>query len=230
MRASLILSVCIVLVGAMVAQAEIVPVVSGAIPAGSLSYTRTHYDSTMDEIDIHIAGWITGTEELQLLEGTWTALNELYQPAGFINATGTSFDWKSRTANNGFAGQVAPQSYINFNSTTSNAAWARTGSGLVNPTLTGSWYTDQSSGPDARLMPLTPNLPDFDNSLLAKMYVSKDAGIGFLGNASWGGWGFSHSVTKAGGFQIPGTPEPSTLLLAASGLVGLLCYAWRKRR
>jgi hypothetical protein len=26
----------------------------------------------------------------------------------------------------------------------------------------------------------------------------------------------------------PGTPEPSTLLLAAAGLVGLLCYAWRK--
>ena len=26
------------------------------------------------------------------------------------------------------------------------------------------------------------------------------------------------------------TPEPSTLLLAASGLVGLLAYAWRKRK
>ena len=25
-------------------------------------------------------------------------------------------------------------------------------------------------------------------------------------------------------------PEPSTLLLAAAGLAGLLCYAWRKRR
>ena len=24
-------------------------------------------------------------------------------------------------------------------------------------------------------------------------------------------------------------PEPSTLLLAASGLIGLLVYAWRKR-
>ena len=26
------------------------------------------------------------------------------------------------------------------------------------------------------------------------------------------------------------TPEPSTLLLAASGLIGLLAYAWRKRK
>jgi hypothetical protein len=28
----------------------------------------------------------------------------------------------------------------------------------------------------------------------------------------------------------PGAPEPSTLLLAAAGLVGLLAYAWRKRK
>ena len=26
------------------------------------------------------------------------------------------------------------------------------------------------------------------------------------------------------------TPEPSTLLLAATGLLGLLAYAWRKRK
>jgi len=32
--------------------------------------------------------------------------------------------------------------------------------------------------------------------------------------------------------QVDGTviPEPSTLVLLAAGLVGLLCYAWRKRR
>ena len=27
-----------------------------------------------------------------------------------------------------------------------------------------------------------------------------------------------------------GVPEPSTLVLLAAGLAGLLCYAWRKRR
>jgi len=33
------------------------------------------------------------------------------------------------------------------------------------------------------------------------------------------------------GFQlIDTTPEPSTLALLAAGLIGLLCYAWRKRR
>ena len=36
-------------------------------------------------------------------------------------------------------------------------------------------------------------------------------------------YGHTASVTAA-------VPEPSTLLLAAAGLVGLLAYAWRKRR
>ena len=31
-------------------------------------------------------------------------------------------------------------------------------------------------------------------------------------------------------FLLTPTPEPSTLLLTASGLVGLLAYAWRKRK
>jgi probable HAF family extracellular repeat protein len=43
------------------------------------------------------------------------------------------------------------------------------------------------------------------------------------------------AVTSGGeylGFVItaPAVPEPSTLLLAAAGLVGLLTYAWRKRK
>jgi hypothetical protein len=33
-----------------------------------------------------------------------------------------------------------------------------------------------------------------------------------------------------GASSAPGAPEPSTLLLAVAGLVGLVCYAWRKRR
>ena len=31
-------------------------------------------------------------------------------------------------------------------------------------------------------------------------------------------------------YPPPPVPEPSTLLLTASGLAGLVAYAWRKRR
>jgi len=29
---------------------------------------------------------------------------------------------------------------------------------------------------------------------------------------------------------VPDVPEPSTLVLLAAGLLGVLCYAWRRRR
>ena len=35
-----------------------------------------------------------------------------------------------------------------------------------------------------------------------------------------------HGIT----FDPYATPEPGTLVLLATGLIGLLCYAWRKRR
>ena len=30
--------------------------------------------------------------------------------------------------------------------------------------------------------------------------------------------------------RVTETPEPSTMVLLATGLLGLLCYAWRRRR
>ena len=43
--------------------------------------------------------------------------------------------------------------------------------------------------------------------------------------------GYGSNGTSNRAFLITAiVPEPSTLLLAATGLVGLLAYAWRKRK
>ena len=43
------------------------------------------------------------------------------------------------------------------------------------------------------------------------------------------GYGVVASSGQTHGYLLTATPEPSMLLLAATGLVGLLVYAWRKR-
>jgi hypothetical protein len=42
----------------------------------------------------------------------------------------------------------------------------------------------------------------------------------------------SHAVGQVSSFQVDVTaaPEPSTMVLLASGLMGLLAYVWQKRR
>jgi hypothetical protein len=43
------------------------------------------------------------------------------------------------------------------------------------------------------------------------------------------GWG-THNGLANSGFLLKPTPEPSTLVLTAAGLLGVLAYAWRKRK
>ena len=82
----------------------------------------------------------------------------------------------------------------------------------------------------------------FDNTLLAAFYVSP--GTSFVkfyttdGNPwnvtnSTGGYsqfGFSYGGGRTSYGEIYQTPEPATLALVGSGLLGLLAYAWKCRR
>jgi hypothetical protein len=47
------------------------------------------------------------------------------------------------------------------------------------------------------------------------------------GTSTWYGWGNRTGVDNV---TVTTTPEPGTMVLCGSGLFGLLCYAWRRRR
>jgi hypothetical protein len=231
MRLSVILGVCIVMCGAMVAQAELVDVVSPdglTTYPGVLSYTRTAVNGTVDQILITLnnlqamAG--AAQTKLQVFEGQFISTGTLYSAptTGFDPndeaSSGVNPVWKayaSKNDGNAFA-QPNHYSWVNINYTDSAGVnWSHSAASMY-----GSW---SGSG--------------IANAVkLATLFVGTGEGVTFAG--SWtnqtvanGGWGFDHSINMGGHFTIPPVvPEPTTLLLAASGLIGLLCYAWRKRR
>jgi hypothetical protein len=52
--------------------------------------------------------------------------------------------------------------------------------------------------------------------------------VQFVSEAKPAGSNFAHEYVD--NVSLTATPEPSTLVLVASGLLGLLCYAWKKRK
>jgi hypothetical protein len=203
---------------AVVAQASAISWVgsgsqNGIIIGNALSYTRTVYNPSIDRIDIHLTGFITaafgqGNQELQLLEGTWTASN-----GGYIYLGGDSSTWPSLVTNHNFLGQTPPQTYVNLDQYIpgSNTTYGWTASGLHNSTFTTAWYTVPASGPTHRLTPIVQpeNVGVFDNTLLATLFVSTGTDVSFTGKPSWGGWGFTNSVILPQGLNVDSDFVPS---------------------
>ena len=72
---------------------------------------------------------------------------------------------------------------------------------------------------------LVGNLTNGDGTwTLADAYGISENGQYICGSATNG------TVTHGFLLTLAPVPEPSTLLLVVSGLVGLLAYAWRRRR
>ena len=253
MKKVLFLSVLLVLGFALCANAETWQVTAYAgnygtgvanTPAATLNVTRiANASGTWDELDINLAAWLipswqTGGPngvglEVNGFTGTFSVDNPATQ--GF-SLTGTTTTWKNKmTWNYANASPTAPapQSFANFEN--NSLTPTRTGTSPNWTSVYGGWYGNTDGSSNLQVVdtspPSDPNLDDGkDETLIARFYVTPGTNINFLAlDDGIGGLGFTNGVTYRFRFDTA-VPEPGTIVLLASSLMGLLCYAWRKRK
>lgn len=72
---------------------------------------------------------------------------------------------------------------------------------------------------------LSGSTADYSSLTSSAFSDAATANVGFFASSEdWGAYGFVDNVA------VSGVPEPSSVALLVTGLFGLLCYAWRKRK
>lgn len=134
------------------------------------------------------------------------------------------------------AAAVQPSSNSWYAATNLTGGWYTTFQNLIlsnpDPTPGGTWGLTGAGG--------VPTGSGFNNTLIAAFYVSPSTtGMEFyttdgnaFGNSNYGQFQFNYGGGRTDYVQVMPvpTPEPATLVLLGTALVGLLAYAWRKRR
>jgi hypothetical protein len=214
MKRLLFLTVCLMLVGAVSAQAELIgQAISEQDGPVTVSAVGTSYNSDLDKIVISVAG-ITGGSYVSAIEGVWSVTG----PGAGIALPLSSIHEKYElgTLSNGNqpymvdTGNSDPESGCELYSS-----------------FAGAWYSINAVD-----MPCYPGTAA--QTWLAVIFVTKSTTELTFGDES----GPYHSsqvailgdTTHPEHFTVGAVPEPSTIVLLASGLMGLLCYAWRKRK
>ena len=188
----------------------------------AIGVNRT-YDAAweLDKVVLTLDSWLSPSFEgakVNVIVGTWSVSG----PAGAgIYLSTPDWDWSEETAGYEFKGTYyvpdPPQSYVNFDSIVTNAAWSREPvSGDLYASFYGGWYAS------------TPTYWRGIGDELATFFVTPDAQLTFMA-ADNGVDGF---VTNLGAIYGSFTtiPEPGALALLAGGLLGMLAYAWRRRK
>lgn len=251
MKRFLMLGACALLCSSLVARAEVLYVynTNDMSELGTINVTRTDMLDGRDQLLLTLAT-ITGAGAgggISNMFGTWTpTAGVIFVPKGMSSSLTTGLrKWGVRTTVNGAdqAGDLET-SWINF-STINGTLVNATGqykttptpplvpfetfnrSGTWNPAasvlqwtahdsdfLKGAWYGDV----------LSPTAPEGFNDL-ATLYVTSGSSVQYNGALGYTAPNMALPVLIT--TQIP---EPATLVLLATGLLGLVCYAWRKRK
>ena len=219
MKRLMLLGVAIALCGAAVANADLFGTFTSAQgDAVGVNFTRNAQTGDLagvDEIVLTLAS-VAPTGSKVYGAGALAPVND----ARFHALDGSYFfiaadftDWK---------GAVKPASFANFNADVTGlygtevvGTWkpAANAADLVTySTFQDTWQTSAS----AQWIGL--------NGILAKLYLPTGGNFEYDGN-----WFINGNLAEGHGTTAV-IPEPGTLVLLATGLMGLIAYAWRKRK
>ena len=231
MKRFVVLSVCLLLLGAATANADLL----GTTTAGTIgvSYTWDSKNAAYDLVNIYAKtfGGEAAGSNLLLVEGPWTATGGqfLVHAGPATNATYQAYTASTNLSLGAYSG-------VNFSTVNGSAVWARQSGtvGTVTNLIQGGWYTASGSGEEISPTNTADNdFAGYPENMIAQLKVTKGTTMITFGGGQNDKFGYSYNqgTTQVTAFAVQNiVPEPSTIALLGCGLFGLLAYAWRKRK